>query len=68
MRNNIIRWQDPGNPKAMAQEVEDAYTLRLVLQSSHGVDSLEAGTAEERADLMYEEFERMHGAPYNRYL
>ncbi|WLQ69239.1 MULTISPECIES: hypothetical protein [Streptomyces] len=66
-----VRWQTPGNPWAMAQEVEDAaYDLRLNLQDEHGggITTPEALVAEERADQIYDEFLRIYGTPYNRYL
>lgn len=65
-----VRWQSPGDPKAMAREVEAAYDLRLLLQDDNGrgITTVEALVAEERADFMYDEFERIFGAPYSRYL
>jgi hypothetical protein len=66
-----IRWKNPGNPHAMASEVEAAYRLRLQLldqETGQGVTTPEALVAEETADAMHFEFLRIYGADYVSYL
>ncbi|MFJ6444915.1 hypothetical protein [Streptomyces sp. NPDC091649] len=61
-----IRWKNPGDPVAMAYEVNAAYQLRIRLQdpNGNGITTPEALVAEEMADAMDADYVRIHGYPY----
>ncbi|MEW1798149.1 hypothetical protein [Streptomyces niveus] len=63
-----IRWKS-STPTGMAREIQDAYRLRLRLMGDdgEGVTTPEALVAEEMADAMADEFERIHGCSYYSY-
>lgn len=64
-----IRWKS-STPKEMAREVEAAYRLRLRLMdqdTGRGITTPEALVAEEMADAMAAEFERIYRRSYHSF-
>ncbi|MCD9904481.1 hypothetical protein LUR56_39315 [Streptomyces sp. MT29] len=64
-----IRWKST-DAKGMAREVRAAYRLRLKLidrDTGRGITTPEALVAEETADAMAQEFQRIHGRSHHNF-